>query len=66
MKNLSLFLGTALFALGMVACNNPNQNDTLDDTDNMYEDTMDMAPMDTTGMDVDTSLESAPLDTTSM
>lgn len=66
MKKLSLLLGTAIFIGSIVACNNPNQNDTMDDSDNMYEDTMDMAPMDTTGMGADTSMESTPIDTTTM
>lgn len=66
MKKLSLFVGTAILIGSIAACNNPSQNDTMDESDNMYEDTMDMAPMDTAGMEADTSLESTPIDTMGM
>lgn len=68
MKKIGLLVTCAALAWSMQACNNSNRNNT--DTDSLYQDTMDMAPMDTTGMGMDTmdtsGMTTMPMDTTSM
>lgn len=67
MKKLAFTLGSFILLGNMLACNNANQSENnMNDSDPLYEDTMDMAPMDTTNMEVDTSMENMPVDTTSM